>query len=76
MGELFITSCNSERNDHKSIKVQHVLCEEMVQPDCIPSGEVAQGVLLIAVSGREVGVVCGRVDQNDEKVFSTPRSVL
>ena len=48
----------------------------MVQPDCIPSGDVAHGVLLIAVSGREVGVVCGREEQNDEKVFSTPRSVL
>ena len=28
-------------------------------PDCIPSSELAQGVLLIPVSGREVGVVCG-----------------
>ena len=34
----------------------------MVQPDwpdCSPSGGVAQGVLLIPVSGRERGVVCG-----------------
>ena len=29
------------------------------EPDCLPSSGVAQGVLLIPVSGREVGVVCG-----------------
>ena len=55
------------------------VCEEGVPPDgqtAFPSSAVAQGVLLIPVSGREVGVVCGGEEQNDEKVSSTPRSVL
>ena len=34
------------------------------------------GALLIPVSGREVGVVCGGEEENDEKVSGTPRSVL
>ena len=57
----------------------HHLCDEVVQPDsqtCLPSSQVAQGVLLIPVSGREVGVVCGGEEPNDEKVSGTPRSVL
>ena len=34
------------------------------------------GVLLIPVSGREAGVVCGGEEQNNDKVSGTPRSVL
>ena len=33
-------------------------------------------VLLIPASGREVGVVCGGEEQNDEKVSGAPRSAL
>ena len=38
-------------------------------------GHDLQGVLLIPVSGRVVGVVCGGGEQNDEEVSGTPRSV-
>ena len=51
----------------------------MVQPDSqtvFPSIDVAQGVLLIPVIGREMGVVCGGEEQNDGKVSGTPKSVL
>ena len=57
----------------------HNLCEEVIRPgyrDCLLSSEVAQGVLLIPVSGRVVGVVGGRDEQNDEQMSETPRSVL
>ena len=40
------------------------------------SSEVAQGILLIPVSGHTLGVVCDDEEQNDETVSATPRSVL
>ena len=51
----------------------------MIQPDgqtASPAGGVAQGVLLIQVSGREVGVVCVGEEQNDEKVSGSSKNVL
>ena len=44
-----------------------------MKPDRLPSSEIAQGVLLIPVSGRVVGVVCGGEEQNEEKVSGTPK---
>ena len=41
-------------------------------PDCLPSSKVAQGVLLIPVSGRVVGVVCEGEEMSEEKVPGTP----
>ena len=55
------------------------LCEEVFQPDnqtAFLPAKWHREVLLIPVSGREVGVVYGGEGQNDEKVSGTPRSVL
>ena len=52
---------------------------EVFQPDnqtAFLPAKWHRGVLLIPVSGREVGVVYGGEGQNDEKVSGTPRSVF
>ena len=54
------------------------MCEEVIRPgsqtDFLPAKSHG-GALLIPVSGRVVGVVCGGDEQNEEEVSGTPRSV-
>ena len=55
-----------------------LLCKELVQPDghtAILPVKWHRG-LPIPVCGREVDVVCGGEEQNDEEASGTPRSVL